>query len=119
MDQTDHNNALDEARQTIAQLGPIRELAEELYSFPLTLLRQVCQEYDRRGEPVPDHLLSLPPYIGETALRALIEGGLLERFEDQRYAIHAYRPTEAGKAMVRRLDVSADTPSPKRRRRRS
>ncbi|MEX2431203.1 MAG: hypothetical protein WD645_04710 [Dehalococcoidia bacterium] len=103
-----HNEALEEAMQTVSALGPIRQLAEELRTYPVALLRQVCAEQRRRGGPVPDHVLSLPPYIGETALRALMDGGLVERVDDQQFAIHAYRPTGAGQALVDRIEAGGD-----------
>ncbi|MEX2599342.1 MAG: hypothetical protein WD533_06770 [Dehalococcoidia bacterium] len=116
MDHANHNPALEDAKAYIGELGPLKVMAEELREYPVSLLRQVCEEYAKRESPVPDHVLTLPPYIGETALRALIEGGLLERSEDQRFAIHAYRPTDDGQEMVRRIDGGASTPRSRRRK---
>jgi hypothetical protein len=116
MDNTNHNQAMEEALETISQLGPIRELADELRHFPVSLLRQVCEEYTARQSPVPDHILKMPPYLGETALRALMEGGLVERTEDQRFAIHAYAPTDEGRAMIERIDQTSQAKRPRRKR---
>ena len=115
MDRPENNHALQEAQETFSQLGPIRDLTEELRTFPISLLRQICDEHAKRGEPVPDHLLTMPPYIGETVLRALLEGGLVERVNDQRFAIHAYVPSEQGRAMIGRID-GAQGKVPRRRR---
>lgn len=119
MDSKDHNQALQEAQDLISGLGPIRELADELRTYPVSLLRQVCEEHTNRGAPVPDHILKLPPYLGETALRALIEGGLVERTEDQRFAIHAYQPTEQGRAMIERIDAADQGPEKRPRRKKA
>jgi hypothetical protein len=117
MSEADHNEALEEARYIISQLPPIRELADELHTYPVSLLRQVCEEHRHRNAAEPDHVLKLPPYIGETSLRALLEGGLVERVEDQRFAIHAYQPTQEGQAIIDRIDAARNT-SPRRRRQR-
>lgn len=92
------------AEAAIASIGPLRELAAEVRRYPVALLRTLCAEYRRRGTPVPDYLLSLAPYLGETALRALVLGGLAERVDDARFAIHAFVPTAQGLALAEGIE---------------
>jgi hypothetical protein len=47
--------------------------------------------------------LTFVPYLGETAIRALVEGGYVERLDDVPYAILAYMPTERGRALAASL----------------
>lgn len=88
------------AEEALAATAPLRNLADEVRSYPLRLLRLVAEQHAVRNAPVPDHALRLPPYLGETALRGLLEGGFIERADGARGAIHAYAPTEAGLALL-------------------
>lgn len=96
-DMDDQTRAAEEA---LAATTPLRNLADEVRSYPLRLLRLVAEQHAARNAPVPDHALRLPPYLGETALRGLLEGGFIERVDGARGAIHAYAPTEAGLALL-------------------
>ena len=107
------DQAFEEAADELATLGPLRELARELHIYPVKLLVLVCGQHDLRGGPVPDHALKLLPYLGETALKALADGGYLARQEDVPYAISAYVPTAAGRALAAR--VTAHKRRPRRR----
>ena len=98
----------------LAALAPLRELALELRTYPVRLLVLLCELHDQRGGPVPDHALKLLPYLGETALRALVEGACVERMDDVSYAINAYVPTDVGRALAAR--ASAPKPAARRRR---
>ncbi|MEK9659849.1 MAG: hypothetical protein VW450_07900 [Chloroflexota bacterium] len=88
-----------QAEETLAALGPLRQLAAEVRAYPLRLLEQVCAQADARGGTVPDHLLRLDPYLGDAALRALVEGGYIAREAGER-AIYVYAPTAQGRALV-------------------
>lgn len=96
-DMDDQTRAAEEA---LAATAPLRNLADEVRSYPLRLLRLVAEQHAARNAPVPDHALRLPPYLGETALRGLLEGGFIKRVDGARGAIHAYAPTEAGLALL-------------------
>ena len=104
MADTDRDKLVAQAEQQIAALGPLHDLAQEVRAYPLRLLRLIYKLHHERGAPVADHLLQLPPYLGDTALRGLVEGGYVSRREGTRYAIHAYEPTEAGSALVDGID---------------
>ena len=94
------SKALQSAAEKLAKLPALRELADELKFYPVRLLNQLCDVHAKRNGPVPDHALTLLPYLGETSIRALVEGGYVELVDDVSYAIHAYQPTEAGLGLV-------------------
>lgn len=89
-----------EAERALGDLRPLRELTDEVRTYPVKLLRLICDQYAARGAPVPDHALRLSPYLGETSLRALIEGGYVRRDDAAHIAVHAYVPTESGTALM-------------------
>jgi hypothetical protein len=95
-------DARDQVLSELAELGPLGGLAKEVREYPLRLLNLVIEINAQRGVPVPDHLLKLSAHLGETALRALEDGGFVEKADGQRYAIRSYVPTVAGKAMAAR-----------------
>ncbi len=111
------SQAAEQVADELASLGPLSELARELRVYPVRLLTLICTEYDRRGGAVPDHALRLLPYLGETALRALVAGGYVERAAETSYAIQAYIPTAAGREAVTRAAGAPKRASgrPKRR----
>ena len=100
----------------LAALGPLRGLSNEVREYPLRLLRLAIDLHAQWGRPVPDHLLKLPAYLGETALRALVEGGFLDRVDDPLHAINAYAPTASGLALARE---AADAAKPGARKKRA
>ena len=102
-------SAHDEVALHLSEIGPLRELAAEVRDYPVRLLRLLCATYAERGGPVPDHALKLAPYLGETALRALVEGGLAEEHEVS-YAVKAFTPTQAALDLVARLDGASPAP---------
>ena len=95
-----HEAAADE----LAELHPLKELTREIRRYPVRLLQQLCEAAERRQGPVPDHTLSFLPYVGETAIRALVDGGYVQRLDDVPYAIIAYVPTEKGIALAASLN---------------
>ena len=88
------------AETVLSDLPPIRELLVEVRTYPVRLLSRICDQYAERGAPVPDHALRLAPYLGETALRALIDGGYVERQDELHISVHAYVPTASGRALI-------------------
>ena len=109
------SEAVKAAAKQLAALPPLRQMADELRFYPVSLLAELCDLHAERGGPVPDHVLTLLPYLGETALRALVEGGFLEMLDDVSYAIRAYSPTESG----RKLAASVRPPAKQARKKRS
>ncbi len=108
---TDAEQRIRDAEDELARIGPLRHLADEVRSYPLKLLRRVAEQYAERNAPVPDHVLRLPPYLGETALRALVEGGYVSRADEPARAIYAYVPTEKGLSLLAATGL-AGQPSP-------
>ena len=108
--------AFESAADALAAIGPLRELALEVRTYPVRLLILLYDLYGERGGPVPDYGLKLSPYLGDTALRALVEGGYVERVDDASYAIHAYVPTDLARELVARLSPAVERPARKRRR---
>ncbi len=94
------------AEDVLAATGPLRNLSDEVRSYPLRLLRLVAEQHAARNAPVSDHMLRLPPYLGETALRGLLEGGFVERVTAS-YAVYAYAPTQEGLALLASLEGDA------------
>jgi hypothetical protein len=94
------NGAWEQASLELAELLPLKELATELKVYPVRLLAQLVEQSDRRQGPVPDHTLTLLPYLGETALRALVDGGYISKVDDVSYAIAAYEPTDKGRSLA-------------------
>ena len=89
-----------DAESRLSELAPIRELMAEVRTYPVRLLQRICDLYTLRDTPVPDHALQLAPYLGETTLRALIEGGYVELRDHTHIAVHAYVPTPSGLALL-------------------
>ena len=91
-----------DAESLLSELAPIRELMVEVRTYPVRLLQRICDLHAAREAPVPDHALQLAPYLGETALRALIDGGYVELDDHAQMAVHAYVPTPSGLALLGR-----------------
>ena len=89
-----------DAERLLSELAPISELMVEVRTYPVRLLQRICDLYATREAPVPDHALQLAPYLGETVLRALIDGGYVELHDHTHMAVHAYVPTRSGIALL-------------------
>ena len=92
-----------EVEERILASAAMRDLTDELRAYPTRLLIQIVAEHRRRGGAVPDHVLEIVPYVGETALRALVDAGLADRIDDSPYAIRSYTPTADGLALAARM----------------
>ena len=94
-----------ELEKLLGDLEPVRELMEEVRRYPVELLQQVCALHQRTGGPVADHTLSLAPYLGDVALRALLMGGLIEQMDPGHHAMYAYLPTKKGLKLCQGLEA--------------
>ena len=59
-------------------------------------LRDICQEFEKFGQPLGDHHLPAGGYMGEMVVKALMEAKLIEEAQAERGALHKYSPTAAG-----------------------
>lgn len=90
-----------ETTQVMQQV--LRRLKEE----PACILGEICQEYRKTGQPVPDHHLHIAGYLGEASLKALLAVGLIERKTESRMYLYAYQPTEKGLEQCQRLGIDS------------
>lgn len=82
---------------------PVREVLRSLKEEPARLLGDICVEYGRTGQPVPDHRLHLASYVREVGLKALLAAGLIKRETGGRLSLFSYEPTAEGLAQCERL----------------
>ena len=90
MSAIDDFTAFLESTETMKQV--LRSLREE----PARLLGNICREYERAGQPVPDHRLQFIGYLGEFIADVLISAGLVKRQSGDRFSIYTYEPTPEG-----------------------
>lgn len=69
---------------------------------PAQILRVICSEHEKTGQPVPDYRLHLSGYIGEVSLKALVASGLVKQESGGRVSIYTYSPTEAGQKIYQK-----------------
>lgn len=99
-------NGRDELQGLISASKPVRELVEQTNRYPVELLQRLCAVHRRRGGPVPDHELGLSTYLGDMAVRALIDVQLIQRVaEPGRQAINSYMPTKRGLELYDHLEA--------------
>lgn len=79
-------------RQTDAMAQALNCIEQE----PLQLLGEICRQFEKAKEPVPDYNLHPSGYIGEVSLKALVEAGLVKSHAAPRYSLFRYEPTEEG-----------------------
>ncbi len=97
MSAIDNFSALVESTELMKQV--LKSLKEE----PAQLLGDICREYERTGQPVPDHRLQFIGYIGEATPRILISAGLVRQQTGDRLSIYTYEPTPAGLEQYEKL----------------
>jgi len=74
----------------------MRQVARSMKEEPLKLLADICNKNESTGRPVPDHSLHMQGYIGDVALKALIESGMLTRKDGGKISLYTYQPTRLG-----------------------
>jgi hypothetical protein len=92
-----------ELQELLQKTGPIRELLTSIRREPVRLLTRINEEYERTGQPVPDHRLGAGHYLSGVLLRALQEAGLVEEASPGRRFVRAYLPTQRGQEYARRI----------------
>ena len=90
----------------VALLGKTEVMEQSFRSLreePAFLLGNICREYEKTGQPVPDHYLQFSGYIGEVSLRALLAADLITHQSGGRLSLYSYQPTESGLEQYRNL----------------
>jgi hypothetical protein len=88
--------SLDDFAALIEATEVMQQLARSLKEEPARLLGYICREYEKTGEPVPDHHLNLVGYLSEVSLRALILAGLVHQQVGGWSSLYRYEPTPEG-----------------------
>ena len=95
--------AIDDFAALLETTGPMQSLLKSLKEEPAQLLGDVCREYLRTKQVVPDHHLQMVGYLGESAALILIAAGLVKREPGGSSSIYAYTPTEEGARQYEKL----------------
>jgi hypothetical protein len=88
--------AIDDFAVLLETTPPMQSLLRSLKEEPAQLLGDICREYLRSQQPVPDHHLQMVGYLGETAALILMAAGLVKRDQGGSYSIWVYQPTDDG-----------------------
>ncbi|MBI2852470.1 MAG: hypothetical protein HYX84_05165 [Chloroflexi bacterium] len=96
-------SAIDDFAALVETTDVVRQLLKNMREAPARLLGDICQEYRATGQPVPEHRINLPGYIGEAALKALQALGLIKRKHGDWLSLFSYEPTTAGLEQYEKL----------------
>src|SRR3989304_10105169 len=88
--------AIDDFAALLETTGPMQSLLKSLKEEPAHLLGDICREYLRTNQVVPDHHLQMVGYLGESAAVILIAAGLVKREPGGSFSIYVYEPTAEG-----------------------
>jgi hypothetical protein len=81
----------------------MKQVLKNLKEEPAHLLGNICREYQRTGQPVPDHRLPFVGYLGDAAVKALISAGLIKRQSGGLTSLYSYEPTPEGLGQYKKL----------------
>lgn len=96
-------SAIDDFTALLEATEVMKQVLKSLKEEPAHLLGSICREYQRTGQPVPDHRLHFVGYMGEAALKALLSAGLIQRQAGGRLSLYCYEPTSEGFEQYERL----------------
>lgn len=96
-------SAIDDFTALLETTEVMKQVLKSLKEEPAHLLGNICREYQRTGQPVPDHRLHFVGYMGEAALKALLSAGLIQRQTGGRLSLYCYEPTSEGLEQYERL----------------
>lgn len=99
-------DAFDDFTALLETTEVMKQVAKSLKEEPAHLLGDICQEYEKTGQPVPDHHLNLVGYLGEASLKALTSAALICPKPGSRLSLYAYEPTPKGIEQYERLKAS-------------
>jgi hypothetical protein len=98
-------NTAHELNSLLKQTDIMQQVTMSMEQEPLKLLVDICRKREQSGRPVPDHNLHMQGYIGDIALKALIESGLVRRVDGGRMALYSFEPTVSGLQYYSRLQA--------------
>lgn len=96
-------SAIDDFAALIERTEVMKQVLKSLKEEPAHLLCDICREYERTGQPVPDHRLQFIGYIGEATPGVLISAGLVRQQTGDRLSIYTYEPTPTGLEQYEKL----------------
>lgn len=96
-------SAMDDFAALVESTELMEQVLKGIREEPAHLLGDICREYERTGQPVPDHRLQFIGYIGEATPRVLISAGLVRQQTGDRLSIYTYEPTPAGREQYEKL----------------
>jgi len=94
--------AIDDFATLVENTEVIKQVVKSLKEDPAHLLGDICLEYQRTAQPVPDHRLHLIGYLGEAALKALLSARLIQR-QPGKLSLYCYEPTPEGLEQYEKL----------------
>jgi hypothetical protein len=95
--------AIDSFATLVEDTDVMKQVIISLKEEPAHLLGDICTEYQRTSQPVPDHRLHFVGYLGEAALKALLSAGLIKRQPGGKLSLYSYEPTHEGLEQYERL----------------
>jgi len=96
-------SAIDDFVTLLETTEVMKQVLKSLKEEPAHLLGDICREYQRTGQSMPDHHLQFVGYMGEAALKALLSAGLIRRQPGGRLSLYCYEPTQEGLAEYEKL----------------
>ena len=96
-------SAIDDFAALLEATEVMQQVRKSLKEEPAHLLGDICREYQKTGQPVPDHRLHFVGYMGEAALKALLSAELIRRQPGGRLSLYCYEPTSKGIEQHERL----------------
>lgn len=99
------NSALDDLQKMLNDTEVMQQVRKSLKEEPAQLLGDICREYQKTEQPVPDHRVGFIGYMGEAAIKALLSAGLVKRQSGGRVSLYIYEPTAVGLEQYERLKV--------------
>jgi len=96
-------SAFDDFAALVGATEVMKQVVKSLREEPVQLLGEICREYQRTGQAVPDHRLHFVGYLGEATLKALLSAGVIRRHPGGRLSLYSYEPTPEGLEQYERL----------------
>ena len=96
-------SALDDFTELLDNTEVMKQLMNTLKQEPAHLLGDICREFEKTGQAVPDHRMRTVGYMGEAAIRALVSVGLITRTSGGLLSLYLFEPTEEGLKHYKKL----------------